>query len=318
MDWHQLVEGVQRGERGSIARALTLVESNRPEHQQQARELLEHLPTGQPGGHRVGITGPPGVGKSSLIETLGLLAIQQGRRVGVLAIDPSSQRSGGSILGDKTRMEQLSRSPQAFVRPSPAAGALGGVARRTREAMLLLEAAGYDLILVETVGVGQSEVAVAELVDSVLLLALPGAGDDLQGMKRGLMETADLVFVNKADGERLALARTTANQLSLALRLLPARTPGWQVPVLTGSALQPESLGPLYESLTKHRAFLGSDLTGLRAQQSVYWLERGLEQRLMDEFLNCHREAWKQTRADVAAGRSTPEQALQRFFGDRA
>lgn len=318
MDWRQLLEGVKRGERGSIARALTLVESSRSEHQQQARELLDHLPGGQAGGHRVGITGPPGVGKSSLIETLGLLAIQQGRRVGVLAIDPSSQRSGGSILGDKTRMEELSKSPQAFVRPSPAAGALGGVARKTREAMLLLEAAGYDLILVETVGVGQSEVAVAELVDSVLLLALPGAGDDLQGMKRGLMETADLIFVNKADGERLALARTTANQLSLALRLLPARTPGWQAPVLTGSALQPESLSPLYESLTKHREFLGSDLTHLRSQQNVYWLERGLEQCLLAEFMGRSAEAWKRTRADVAAGRSTPEQALQQFFPDSA
>jgi LAO/AO transport system kinase len=249
-----LLQGVVANQRSAIGRAITLVESRLPAHRLQARELLRQLPPGS--AHRIGITGPPGAGKSSLIESLGLLAIERGHRVAVLAIDPSSTQSGGSILGDKTRMEQLSINDQAFVRPSPTSGTLGGVARRTRECVAVLEAAGYTLVLVETVGVGQSETAVAELVDTVLLVALPGSGDELQGIKRGLMESADLVFVNKADGDGLRAARLAAGQISHSLRLLPPRQPGWTPPVELGSALSGAGLSELWDRLQSHQAFL--------------------------------------------------------------
>lgn len=297
------------GDRGALARALTLVESARPDHRRQARELLRQLPLKRT--QRVGLTGPPGAGKSTLIESLGLLAIEHGHQVGVLAIDPSSQRTGGSILGDKTRMEQLARHPQAFVRPTPTSGALGGVGRRTREAILLLEAAGFDLILVETVGVGQSEVAVSHLVDTVVLVALPGAGDELQGMKRGLMETADVVWVNKAEAERLPLARLSANQISLALRLLGSRTPDWQVPVLLGSALQPPV--ELWEALRGH---FQPAVLEMRRQQGLYWLERSLEERLREEFFAGpgRAERWDEARRRVAQGELAVEDGLNWVF----
>lgn len=319
MTVEQLAQGIRAQDRGTLARALTLVESQLATHRQQARQLLKLLGSPAQPGQRIGVTGPPGAGKSTLIESLGLLALEKGERVGVLAIDPSSQKTGGSILGDKTRMEQLSRQPQAYVRPSPASGALGGVARRTREAILLLEAAGYTSIWVETVGVGQSEVAVASLVDTVLLVALPGAGDDLQGMKRGLMETADLVWVNKADSERMPAARLTANQMSLALRLLPSRTDRWTAPVLQGSALERQGLDDLWDKLRSHFAHLLAEggLQQMRHQQSLYWLSRGLEDRLLRNFLAQPEQAkaWDAAQARVAQGLSTPDEALDQLLG---
>lgn len=318
MNLGQLSQGVCQGDRGSLARALTLVESHHPGHRKQARELLERLGTPPTPCQRIGVTGPPGAGKSSLIESLGLLALAHGEKVGVLAIDPSSQKTGGSILGDKTRMQELSRHPRAYVRPSPAGGTLGGVARRTREAIRVLEAAGYTRIWIETVGVGQSEVAVAALVDTVLLVALPGAGDDLQGMKRGLMESTDLIWVNKADGDNLPAARRTANQLSLAQRLLPPRTPGWTPPVMQGSALQQLGLEELWEQLHRHFAYLldSGQLQQARNQQSLYWLQSALEERLLADFLGQPGRAlhWQQIRERVARGEENPEAALDHLF----
>lgn len=311
MNLEELLAGIPAGDRGALARGLTLVESQRPDHRALATELLQKLPSAGP-AQRIGVTGPPGAGKSTLIESLGLAALKRGERVGVLAIDPSSEKSGGSILGDKTRMERLSLESRAFVRPSPAAGALGGVARRTREAVLLLEAAGYGKILVETVGVGQSEVAVSHLVDTVLLVALPGAGDDLQGIKRGVMETADVVFVNKAEDERLAMARIGANQLSMALRLLGARTAGWDAPVLLGSAVTGDGLAALWEALDRHFRFLQDEnrLEAQRQRQALYWLDQGLGERLRERFFRQSSAAWERARCRVERGEASPEQVL--------
>ena len=224
---------IRGGDRRALARAITLVESGRADHREQAEALLEALAPAAGGAIRIGISGPPGVGKSTFIEAFGLHLTGQGHRVAVLAVDPSSQRSGGSILGDKTRMELLTRDPAAFIRPSPAGATLGGVARRTRETMLLCEAAGYDVVVVETVGVGQSETAVAQMVDVFLLLLLPGAGDELQGIKRGIVEVADILVVNKADREG---AERTADELgaALALRAAPGDVPVLRISALTG------------------------------------------------------------------------------------
>src|SRR5947208_3828114 len=225
------------GDRRALARAITRVESTRADHRAEAEALLAEVLPHVGGAMRVGISGAPGAGKSTFIEALGLHLVERDHRVAVLAVDPSSTRSGGSILGDKTRMEELTRSPHAFVRPSPTSGTLGGVARRTREALLLCEAAGFDVVLVETVGVGQSEVKVAAMVDLFLVLVAPGGGDELQGLKRGIMELADLVVVNKADGDLAATAAHTAADYAAALHLVRPRTPVWTPRVLTCSAL---------------------------------------------------------------------------------
>ena len=272
-----LAAGVRAGRRASLARAITLVESRRDDHQVQAGMLLEMLLpwTGQ--AARVGITGVPGVGKSTFLERLGMDLIRAGRRVAVLAVDPSSQRSGGSILGDKTRMSELAADDRAYVRPSPSGGSLGGVHRKTREAMLLCEAAGYDVVLVETVGVGQSETAVASMVDTFCVLMLPGAGDELQGIKRGILELADVLVVHKADGERLGLARSAARDLHAALRLFGARDAGWQPPVLLASSvLDAETAGidAVWRAILDHSATLraAGRFDPRRADQQVQWL----------------------------------------------
>lgn len=247
-----LVEGVLARALRPLAKAITLIESSRPDHQRRAEAVLQALLPHTGGALRLGISGVPGVGKSTFIEALGLYLVERGHRVAVLAVDPSSSVSGGSILGDKTRMERLSRDPRAFIRPSPSAGSLGGVAEKTRETMLVCEAAGFDVVIVETVGVGQSETAVANMTDMFVLLQLPNAGDDLQGIKKGIMELADLIVINKADADPAAAMRAKA-QLETALHMLRPAHPDWRVPVLLVSALKREGLDRFWETVLAFR-----------------------------------------------------------------
>lgn len=268
-----LADAVRAGDRRALARSITLVESTRADHRQQAKELLDELLPHTGDARRIGLSGVPGSGKSTLVEALGLHALDHGHRVAVLAVDPSSSVSGGSILGDKTRMVELGRHPDAFIRPSPSSGTLGGVARRTREALLLCEAAGFDVVMVETVGVGQSEVAVADLVDLFVLVASPAGGDELQGIKRGIMELADLIVVNKADGDLHPAAQRAAADLRHAVHLLRPKRPGWEVTVRTCSALTGDGLPELWEAITEaHGALVADGLEELRARQSVAWM----------------------------------------------
>lgn len=265
-----LADGVLAGQRASISRAITLVESSRADHRVAARELLERLAPKAGGAVRVGISGVPGVGKSTFIEALGTHLVEQGHRVGVLAVDPSSVRTRGSVLGDKTRMASLSTSPEAYIRPSPSAGTLGGVARATMQAMTVLEAAGFDVVLIETVGVGQSEITVAGMVDTFLFLTLARTGDQLQGIKKGILEIADVITVNKADGDREREADVTAKDLAGALRLVYAGTADWVPPVLTCSALEHRGIDTVWNRIIRHREFLGKKgLAEKRAQQQL-------------------------------------------------
>lgn len=277
------VAGVAAGDRAVLARAITLIESTRAEHQAAAQEVLHRLLPRSGAAHRVGITGVPGVGKSTLIDQLGLNLIAAGRKVAVLSIDPTSKRSGGSILGDKTRMTRLSTDPHAFIRPSPTSGTLGGVARKTRETMALVEAAGFDVVIVETVGVGQSEVAVAEMVDIFIVLLLAGGGDDLQGIKKGIIEIADLIAINKADGDNLARARRAAADYQGALNILTPASPNWQPPVLTVSGQSNAGLDALWAQIEKHRmAMTGSgEFATRRRAQAVSWMHELLQERLL-------------------------------------
>ncbi len=281
------VAGVRGGDRAVLGRAITLVESLRADDQELARALVERLVPFTGASHRVGISGIPGAGKSTFIEALGAhLTGPAGRRVAVLAVDPSSARSGGSILGDKTRMQELARNPRAFVRPSPSLGALGGVARHTRETILLCEAAGFDVVIVETVGVGQAEVTVRQLVDSFLVLMVPGAGDELQGIKRGILELADLVVVNKADGELEAAARRARQEYEGALRLMQPQSAAWQVEVLAASALTGVGVDAVWSRLCAHRVALeGAGVwEAARREQQVFWMWRALEEGLWAVF----------------------------------
>jgi LAO/AO transport system kinase len=267
------VRGVLDGSRADIARAITLVESTRPDHRRVAQQVLTDLLPLAGQAIRVGITGVPGVGKSTFIDAFGTLLTGLGHRVAVLAVDPSSSRTGGSILGDKTRMQRLAVDPAAFIRPSPSSGTLGGVARATRESMVILEAAGYDVVLVETVGVGQSEISVAGMVDTFLLLALARTGDQLQGIKKGVLELADVIAVNKADGPHEKDARAAARELASALRLLQDPRAAWRVPVLTCSAQEGTGLDEVWERIEQHRAMLEStgELERRRRDQQVDW-----------------------------------------------
>ncbi|HEY4160129.1 MAG TPA: methylmalonyl Co-A mutase-associated GTPase MeaB [Polyangiaceae bacterium] len=327
-----LVTGVCSGDRRALAKAITLVESERAEDVALRSALLASLPNEPRSTWRLGVTGAPGAGKSSLIERLGLLAIERGQRVAVLAVDPSSPASGGSVLGDKTRMVRLSASEQAFIRPSPARGARGGAALRTREAIALCEAAGYDLVIVETVGVGQAEYAVAEMVDSVLLVLLPGAGDGIQALKRGLLELSQLAAVNKADGERLPLAERDARELADAFSLgeppsSPARVTAsnvWQRRALAVSALSGYQLAELWQLLRDHRQLIeqSGELELRRAAQRRAWLDAAVEERLRAIFLadSAVVAAYPALAAEVSSGALSPEQAAERLlsvFTDR-
>ena len=275
LDIQLLAAGVRSGKRAAISQAITLVESSRADHRSASRELLALLTparpdSGQGKAVRVGISGVPGVGKSTFIEALGSWLVGEGHKVGVLAVDPSSIRTGGSVLGDKTRMTELSASPNAYIRPSPSAGTLGGVARATTQAITILEAAGFDVVLIETVGVGQSEVTVAGMVDTFLFLTLARTGDQLQGIKKGILEIADVIAVNKADGDRATEAEATAKDLAGVLRLVYAGSHGWMPPVMTCSALEGIDIGTVWDRVISHREFLGpKGLAEKRAGQQL-------------------------------------------------
>ncbi|PRX44350.1 LAO/AO transport system kinase [Prauserella shujinwangii] len=286
IDVGDYAKGVLAGDRGTLSRAITLVESQRPDHRERAQELLVELLPHAGGAQRVGITGVPGVGKSTFIDQLGTNLTGAGHRVAVLAVDPSSTRTGGSILGDKTRMARLAVDAGAFIRPSPTSGTLGGVARATRETIVLMEAAGYDVVLVETVGVGQSEVAVANMVDCFLFLTLARTGDQLQGIKKGVLELADVIAVNKADGEYELQARKAARELSGALRMLYGPDAAWTPPVLTCSALTGNGLGTVWQQIGRHRELLESSgqLAEKRARQQVDWTWSMVRERLLDQL----------------------------------
>jgi LAO/AO transport system kinase len=281
-----IAKKIRAGDRAALARAITLVESKKPEHRAQAQELLRTLLPDTGKAVRVGITGAPGVGKSTTIDALGSMLIERGKRIAVLAVDPSSVRSGGSILGDKTRMQRLASEEDAFVRPSPAAGTLGGVAARTRETMLLCEAAGYDVVLVETVGIGQSEMAVAGMTDTFLALMLPGAGDELQGIKKGLLELVDVVAVNKADGDNLARARAAASSLKAALHILASSAGTEAPPVLTYSARTGDGIAELWQAIEAHRSRLAArgELESKRREQQVRWMWSLIETHIQERL----------------------------------
>lgn len=316
----ELASQILDGDRRALARGITLVESTRADHRAEADALLAEVIARSGGAVRVGISGAPGAGKSTLIEALGLHVIDAGHQVAVLAVDPSSTRTGGSILGDKTRMEELARRPEAFVRPSPTGGTLGGVARRTREAMLLCEAAGFDVVLVETVGVGQSEVAVEGMVDTFVLLLAPAGGDELQGIKRGIMELADLVVVTKADGALEAAAKSTASDYTKALQLVRPKTEAWTPRVLTVSAITPRGIDELWGAIEAHHEALraSGDLERRRSEQAREWMWAEISAGLLERLRTDPRasETAAALEAEVAAGRLPAPVAAARVLDE--
>src|SRR5882762_4121601 len=282
-DIANLARGVRAGERAVIARAITLIESRRNDHQKAALRLVQELLPSTGKAIRVGITGAPGVGKSTTIDALGTFLTGKGHKVAVLAVDPSSARSGGSILADKTRMSRLGTDASAFVRPSPSSGTLGGVAAKTRESMLILEAAGYDVMLVETIGTGQSETMVADMTDFFLVLMLPGAGDELQGLKKGVVEIADMIAINKADGDNRKRATAAAAEYRAALHILTPRSPDWSPSVVTYSALSGDGVADLWTAVLDHRERMTKvgELAARRREQQVKWMWAMLEERVL-------------------------------------
>lgn len=318
MTAHELVDGVLSGDRAAVGRAVTLVESTKPDHRADARRLLDALAPHAGGAQRVGVTGVPGVGKSTFIEALGSMLTAVGHRVAVLAVDPTSTVTGGSILGDKTRMPRLSNDPSAFVRPSPSAGTLGGVTRSTRETMMVLEAAGHDVVLVETVGIGQSETVVAAMVDFFLVLMLPGAGDELQGIKKGVLEMADLIAVNKADGDNVPAARTAVRDYSSALRLTHPTSPTWNPPVMTCSGQNGDGLEDLWGRIADHRSVMTAtgEWDDRRRAQRLAWMWSMVEDRLLDSLRAdpAVLGLLEAAEAEVLDGLTTPSAAAERLL----
>ena len=314
-DIKTLARDIRAGQRAALARAITLIESRRADHQAAARELVQALLPHTGKAIRVGITGSPGVGKSTTIDTLGMHLIAQGHQVAVLAVDPSSARTGGSILGDKTRMARLAASDHAYIRPSPSSGTLGGVAAKTREAMLLCEASGFGVVLVETVGIGQSETAVSGMTDFFLALMLPGAGDELQGIKKGLVELADMIAINKADGDNIKRANIAAADYRGALHILSPRSEHWQPPVVTYSALTGAGIAELWQKVLDHRAAMtaSGEFASRRREQQVKWMWSMLENRMMARLRSdaAIRTKVKKIESEVAEGRIAPALAAE-------
>ena len=314
-DVARLAAEIRGGDRTVLSRAITLIESKRADHRHTATMLTQALLGDTGKAVRVGITGAPGVGKSTAIDALGHMLTGEGHRVAVLAVDPSSRRTGGSILADKTRMARLANDAGAFIRPSPSSGTLGGVAAKTRETMLLCEAAGYDVVLVETVGVGQSELAVADMTDFFLVLALPGAGDELQALKKGVVELADMIAVNKADGDNLARARVSAAEYAAALHILSPSSPNWSPPVVTCSALKQDGIEDLWSRILDHRQRLtaSGELKMRRGEQQVKWMWTMLEDRLFAPLRSDRtiKAALSRIEAEVVAGTTAPAAAVE-------
>jgi LAO/AO transport system kinase len=316
----ELADAIRSGNRGLLARAITLVESRRPEHQAQAQELLRLLLDDAGGAHRIGVTGVPGVGKSTFLESFGMHLIEQGHKVAVLAVDPSSSVTGGSILGDKARMNELALQDRAFIRPSPSGTTLGGVARRTRETLLLCEAAGFDVVLVETVGVGQSETLVSQMVDFFLVLMLPGAGDELQGIKKGILELADVIAVNKADGDNQFKAGQAVRDYTAALHYLRARSQHWQPSAMALSGLHGEGLSDLWQMILQHKQALSDadEWNQRRDEQRSRWLWEQIEERLLDQFRSHPgvQAKLQQVEADVMARKLPPTQGAMDLLAE--
>src|ERR1700684_1997563 len=312
-----LAKDFRAGHRAALARAITLIESRRADHQAAARDLVQALLPDTGKAVRVGITGSPGVGKSTTIDGLGICLSGRGHKVAVLAVDPSSARTGGSILGDKTRMARLSASDSAYIRPSPASGTLGGVAAKNRDAMLLCESAGFDVVLVETVGIGQSETAVCDMTDFFLALMLPGAGDELQGIKKGLVELADMIAINKADGDNIKRANLAAAEYRGGLHILTPRSEHWHPPVTTYSALTGMGIEALWQKILDHRAAMkaSGDFASRRRQQQVKWMWSMLEQLTMARLRSdaSVRAKVKRIEAEVAGGRISPALAAEQI-----
>jgi len=316
-DIGRLARDIRAGDRSVLSRAITLTESKRADHRRSAVALTQALLGATGKAIRVGITGAPGVGKSTTIDTLGSMLTAQGHKVAVLAVDPSSRRTGGSILADKTRMAHLANDTNAFIRPSPASGTLGGVAAKTRETMLLCEAAGYDVVLVETVGVGQSEIAVSDMTDFFLVLMLPGAGDELQGLKKGVVELADMIAVNKADGDNVIRAKSAAAEYRAALHILTPRSANWSPPVVTYSALTGDGIADLWAKVLDHREKLAAsgELASRRGEQQVKWMWEMLEERLFAPLRSDRtlKAALPRLEAEVAAGRLAANAAVEQI-----
>jgi LAO/AO transport system kinase len=310
-----LARGIREGNRATLARAITLIESKRADHRKTAHHLVQELLTRTGNAMRLGITGAPGAGKSTTIDALGTFLTGLGHKVAVLAVDPSSTRTGGSILGDKTRMARLAIDQNAFIRPSPSSGTLGGVAAKTRETMLLCEAAGYDVLIVETVGVGQSETAVADMTDFFLVLMVAGAGDELQGIKKGIVEIADMVAVNKADGDNVARAKLAAADYRGAIHILVPQSPNWSPPVMTYSALTEDGISELWSQVMAHKEKMtgSGELASRRREQQVKWMWTMLEERLTARLRNdpIVRSKLRQLEAAVAAGKLAPTLAVE-------